>query len=79
MASAALEAIGRQRLLMGIRIVRFYNISHKIGSWVEAVRNTIKLKAGREKPEFGEARQIGGRLLFHQLPETPRQVAEQEE
>lgn len=79
MASAAMEAIGRRRLLLGLRVVHLYNLSSKIGAVVEAVRRKAKIRAPRAKPDVDAAQPIGGRLLFPQFPEGTGQVVEQEE
>ena len=41
MASAAMESIGRRRLL-GFEIAQLYNISQKVGDWVASVRDEVR-------------------------------------
>jgi sulfatase maturation enzyme AslB (radical SAM superfamily) len=55
MASAALEAIGRLTLPLGIPVGGLYNISHKVGSLVAAVRETAVLKPADVESQVGEA------------------------
>ncbi len=55
MASAALEAIGRHPLPMGVTISQLYNISERIGSWVASVRDTAEIRGPRPDSQVSEA------------------------
>ena len=54
-ASAALEAVGRRRLPLGLEVAQLFNISQKIGSWVASVREKAAIKPSGNKPPINEA------------------------
>ncbi|HYK87210.1 MAG TPA: radical SAM protein [Acidobacteriota bacterium] len=54
-ASAALEAVGRRTLPIGIRAGQLYNVSEKIGAWVASVREAAQLKPAKTESQISEA------------------------
>lgn len=55
MASAALEAVGRINLPLGISVRGLYNISNKVGGWVAAVRDAAELRPAEAESQVSEA------------------------
>ena len=79
MASAALGAIERHRLPLGIRIGHIYSVSRSIGMSVQWLRKFINSGLGSRKPQIPSAGKIAERLILHQLPDPPDQTAKQYE
>lgn len=55
MASAALGALGRRRLPMGVQVGRLYDISYRVGAWVASVREAAELKPAEPDSQVSEA------------------------
>lgn len=55
MASAALEAVGRFTLPVGIQISRLYNISYKLGTWAASLREAARLEPAKTESQISEA------------------------
>ncbi len=54
-ASAALEAVGRRTLPIGIQIGQLYNISYKVGAWMASLRETVRLEPAKTESQISEA------------------------
>jgi len=79
MASAAMEAVGRQPLPMGIRVVQIYRLSARIGSWVAGLRNRAGRDLRMSAPGFSASRLAGSPLELDRLREEGGRMAGQEE
>ncbi len=79
MASAAMGAVERYRLPMGIRIGDVYRISHWIGMCVRSIREVLGGNLGRRRPQIARAGEIAGKLVARGLPEPPDHTVNQYE
>ena len=77
MASAALGAIERRRLPLGIRIGHIYGLSRGIGILVQTARKMLDAGRNGRRPQIRSAGELAGRLILHQLQEPPDHTVEQ--